>query len=71
MTVREALSKNLRRIKKERKLTYADITELTGINKCSVLNWITQKNGTTLDCAWLLCRALGISIDDLVEGADE
>lgn len=71
MTVKEAISKNIRRIKKERNLTYPDLAELSGLHKLAIMNWVMQRNATTIECAWLLCRALGISLDDLVEGADE
>ena len=70
MTVTEAFSANLRRILKERGLTRQQLANMSGVAQGTISNLTARKSGPTLYTAWLICRALNITLDDMVKGAD-
>ena len=65
--IRSAVSENILRFKADEKMTYDDISEITGIQKRSLKYWARCENAPSLYNAYLLSNAMGMTLNELIE----
>ena len=59
------------KIKKEKGIYYCDIERVVGISNCRLLNILKGKSAPRLSEFALLCIALGVSADELLQTDEE
>lgn len=71
MTVNEAFAKNVRNILSEYNWTQLYLSEASGISKHTINGILRGHQGPSLYTAYAISEALGVTLDELTEGADE
>ena len=72
MTVEEAFKKNAREWFYKRDVTWAKFANMAGMDTGHLYKLLSDKyGGCTLYSAWRVARALDVTLDDLVKGADK
>lgn len=71
MTTQEAFQKNLAMYVKQSGCTQIEIAERARIGRGTFAQLIYGHNGPQLETAWRLACALGVTLNDMVKGADE
>ena len=71
MTVEEAVAKNLRRCLAEREMTMTTLSKLCGIRRETIFSYANAIHGIRLNRIYFIAKALGVTVNDLLEGCDE
>lgn len=71
MTVIEAFVFNVRMTLTKKRWTQIKLAEESGINYHSLNGILCGNNGPSLYTAYAISEALGVTLDELTEGADE
>lgn len=64
--VKAAVAQNIKRFKKDEKMTYDDISNITGIEERNIKAWVTAETSPSLYNAYLLSDAMGLTLDELI-----
>ena len=67
MTLRRTLARNLKRLRRERRLTQEELADLAGLNRNYVGMIERQENAATVDTLEALAEALQIKAAQLLE----
>lgn len=70
MTIQEALKRNLRSLMYEREMSAATLSRLTGICPNTIYYIVNGKVNTSLANAHKIAKIFGVTIDELIKGAD-
>jgi len=60
-----SLTKNLRRILDERKITVAELARLSGVPAKTIYHWLTGQQPRKIEHLFRLCDALNMSMEEL------
>lgn len=71
MTVIEAFAKNVRIALVETGLSQKELSERSGISVATISGMLRAHNGPSLHTAYTIAKTLGVTLDELTEGADE
>ncbi len=72
MTVQEAFARNLSMCLAERHLSAYQLEAESGITQTTIYSYTNSNNRTpNLHSAYKIAKALGVTIDSLLEGCDE
>lgn len=71
MTIKENISKNLRKIRKEKKLNQRELAEKIGVQESTISAWEKNKNSIDIEMIYKICGVLEISISQLTEIKEE
>jgi transcriptional regulator with XRE-family HTH domain len=63
--VRAVFAASVRRARRARGWSLDELAGRSGVGRNTILNVELQRSGTTLDVAWLLAAALGMTIGEL------
>lgn len=66
----ESFSERLRRFRRERKLTQQELADTLGVSNKTVSRWETEGGYPDVELLVPLARALGVTVDDLLDGDD-
>lgn len=66
MNIKENVSKNLRKFRKERKIKQKELGELIGVQEATVSMWETGKNSIDIETLYKISRILKVSINELI-----
>ena len=66
--VQKSVSAKIQAFKASEKMTYKDMSEITGIHPDSIRGWTYCNNAPSLYSAYLLSNAMGMSLDELIHG---
>lgn len=61
------ISKNIKKYRKLNSMTQKDLASKVGVSIAAVSNWETGSNSIDIDSLFKVCKALGVSISDMVE----
>ena len=64
--MKQALGENIRRYQKENRMKVPALVRASGLNRESIFCYKTGKHLPNLYAAYLLARAMGMSLDELV-----
>lgn len=64
--MKAAVAQNIKRFKKDEKMTYDDIGDITGIEPRNIKAWVTAETSPSLYNAYLLSDAMGLSLNELI-----
>ena len=64
--VQKSVSAKIQAFKASEKMTYKDMSEITGIHPDSIRGWTYCNNAPSLYSAYLLSSAMGMSLDELI-----
>ena len=62
---------NLRRIRKERGMTQSELAAASGIHRITISKYEAGKVTPNVDSAKSLAEALGVTVDELINGKKE
>ncbi len=66
MKLRKALSKNLRRIMKERGYSQQGLQQITGVSQSQISSYLRTEKAATIDSLEALAKGLNISVFELL-----
>lgn len=69
--MRSAFAASVRRERKARHWTFAELAQEAGVSKTTALNAEHGKKGPSLETAALIARAFGMKVGALVDGGQE
>ena len=65
--VQKSVSAKIKEFKNKEKMTYRDLSEITGIHPDSIRGWTYCNNAPSLYSAYLLADAMGMTLQELIE----
>jgi hypothetical protein len=68
--VRKAFSRNLRRYMRAQDKGIADVAKAVGCYYHDARNWVNGASMPGMLYTWRLCKYLGVTLDDLMDGAE-
>ena len=71
MTVVEAFAKNVKEALIENEWSQSKLARISGVSKPTISSLLRCSYGPTLYTVYAVAKALDVSIDELIEGADE
>lgn len=71
MKIKENISKNLRKIRKEKKLNQRQLAEKIGVQESTISAWEKNKNSIDIEMIYKICEILEIPISKLTEIKEE
>ena len=71
MTVEEALAVNLKQLLQEKHMTHRKLCKDADVATSTLACILYKGGGTTIYTAYKFAKVLGVSVNDLIEGADE
>ncbi len=70
MTVEEAFSKNMYRHMKRKGWTFVRLAKESGVTSGHLRSIKNNRRAPRLDTAYLISKALGVTVNDLIRGCD-
>lgn len=70
MTVGEAFAVNLRRISKELGIGISELSRKSGVDRTTIYQYFSRHRDPRLITALLIAKALGVTVEELAEGAE-
>lgn len=65
---RKAFARNIQRLRKEKKITIRELSELSGVEESGFWKFLGgQRNNPELYTAVMIAKALGVTVDELVK----
>lgn len=71
MTIEEAIAKNIKKRLKEKNLTQKDLHNLSGVSCTCINGYMKMRVCARLSRVYFIAKALGCTVNDLLEGCDE
>ncbi len=65
--LRETISKNLRKYRKQAKISQTELAKQLGISPSSVSNWEQGLNSIDIDTLFRVCKILGVKISQMAD----
>lgn len=65
--LRVIISKNLRKYRKQAKMSQIELAEKIGVRSSAISNWENGQNSIDIDLLFKVCKVLGVSINDMAE----
>ena len=71
MTIETAVAENIKKRLKEKKMTQNKLCKLSGVSRTCLSGYIRERNGARLSRIYFIAKALGCTVNDLLEGCEE
>ena len=71
MTIEQAIAKNVTERLKAQGLTQKDLHKLSGVSCTCINGYLKMRTGARLSRIYFIAKALGCTVNDLLEGCEE